>query len=168
MRRPSAAVRCDQGLADDSNGNTETCAPESIRYSTFRCVSGTCSRLDEPTAEINCGGRRLCRFPSMHTGRGIWWSESRSLHGTSRGCPRWSCPAAVMATLLSAVCVLVSEDVQAHVEVDIRQAVEHQKVALQQLLALDVRVSTRMSTKLHQLSRLAVEGRGRCRRRGWL
>ena len=73
-----------------------------------------------------------------------------------------------MAKLLSAVCVLVSEDVQAHVEVDIRQAVEHQKVALQQLLALDVRVSTRMSTKLHQLSRQAVEGRGRCRRRGWL
>ena len=164
MRRPSAAVRCDQGLADDLNGNTETCAPESIRYSTFQCVSGTCSRLDEPTAEINCGGRWLCRFPSMHTGRGIWWSESQNLHGTSRGCPRRSCPAAVMATLLSAVCVLVSVDVQAHVEVDIRQVVGYRKVALQRLLVLDARASTRKSTKLCQLSRLAAEGRCRCRR----
>ena len=50
----------------------------------------------------------------------------------------------MMATLLSAVCVLVSEDVQAHVEVDIRQAVEHQKVALLPLLVLGARESTRM------------------------
>ena len=164
MRRPSAAVRCDQGLSDDSNGNTETCAPESIRYSTFRCVSGTCSKLDEPTTEINCGGRRLCRFPSMHTVRGIWWSGRRNWRGTSRGCPRWSCSAAVTVTMLSAVCVLVSVDVQAHVEVDIRQVVGHRKVVLQRLLVLDARASTRKSTKPRQLSRLAAGDRCRCRR----
>ena len=37
------------------------------------------SRLEAPTAEISCGGRRLGRFPSTNIhGLRIWWTLNRS------------------------------------------------------------------------------------------
>ena len=153
MQHPLVAVRCDQGMSDELCGNTETCAPESNKYSTFLCVSWTCSRFEAPTAEISCGGRQLSCFPSMCIDLCIEKSVSQNWCGTNRTRQIWDGQVVERVTmLLEEVCEQVS--VGMHSELVPRDVDGHWKAAQ---LRLWVRDDHRL-TKFHQLSWPAVEG----------
>ena len=133
----------------------------------FLCVSEMWSRLEAPTAEISCGGRRLGRFPSTNIhGLHIWWTLNRSNCGTNNIRQIWYCQAVERATMVVLFCELASVVVDG--ELDQRGNYMHCTVARLQPLAQYDLVLIQPSTTSHLPSELAGAARVRRTRPTWL